>query len=303
MKLFIILIINNYMILKKESTVRISMYVLLCLFILTLFVCIVLYVNKRLYMLKDNLLFSNCSLHTKNNIYKNNLIPKRIIQTWKTHNIGKLEQLSQTWKHFNPSYTYTLFDDVECTNMIREHFDTRVLEAYKNIKPGAFRADLWRYCELYINGGVYSDIDTVCIGSIDDVILSDATFITPIDIRDKELFNAFIAVIKKHPIMLMCIEEVVSNVENNKEQKGFYFSGPGLLADCVRSFLSMKKNESFVFDCSLNKGIQLLKMNKYNEIVYNSSGIELFQNKNKNNMIRTIYKKESFHSGIIKYSI
>lgn len=288
---------------EKERTniEQIIMIVFVCLIIITVYILILLYCKKQLYILKDKNLFITCS--SKNKLYKNNIIPKRIIQTWKTHDIGDLDKLSQTWKDFNQSYTYTLFDDIECANMINNYFNERVLRAYQNIKPGAFKADLWRYCELYINGGVYSDIDTVCIGSIDDVIDSDATMVTPIDLINTNLFNAFIAVIKNHPVMLMCIEEIVSNVENNKEQKGLSFSGPGLLGDCVRKYLSMKNKEPFVFDCSLYKGIQLLKMNVYSEIIYNSDGIQLFQNKYKNSMVRTIYKKESIKAGVITYKI
>ena len=45
----------------------------------------------------------------------------------------------------------------------RHHFkDTDTLEAYNAINPsvGAAKADLWRYCVLYVHGGIYIDLDS-----------------------------------------------------------------------------------------------------------------------------------------------
>ena len=241
-----------------------------------------------------------CPITVKNN--QASLIPKRIVQTWRTHDIGNLAQFSQTWKDFNPNFTYTLFDDVDCQNFIREHFGIRIENVYKKIKFGAFRADFWRYCELYINGGVYIDIDTVCLGSIDSVIDVNATFVTPIDLNPKDLFNAFIAIVPKHPVMLMCINEIVNKVYANSPQKGLHFSGPGLLGMCVSKYLGFKEKTVFVSSSCLYKGLQLLDFDRKNEIVYDFRGVSLFQNKNKNILLKQIYNKEANRARILRYS-
>jgi mannosyltransferase OCH1-like enzyme len=82
-----------------------------------------------------------------------NKIPKNLFQTWETKNISdKFKELSQTWIKNNPDYSYFLFDDVDCEDFIKKNFDERVYDAYCRIIPGAFKADLWRYCVLYICG-------------------------------------------------------------------------------------------------------------------------------------------------------
>lgn len=238
-----------------------------------------------------------------NNFYNkdNNRIPKRIVQTWRTHDIGNLAQFSQTWKDFNPNFTYTLFDDIDCKKFIRKNFGVRFENVYDKIKFGAFKADFWRYCELYINGGVYIDIDTICVGPIDKVIEPTASFVTPVDLHPKDLFNAFIAIVPKHPVMLICINEIVKKVESNMPQKGLQFSGPGLLGMSTSKYLGFNEKINFVPSNCLYKGIQLLEFEPKNEIVSNSFGVKLFQNKNKNILLRQIYDKESNRAGITNY--
>ncbi len=59
----------------------------------------------------------------------------------------------------NPEWTHHFFDDTQCAQMIEEHFDKRTLGAFKKLKAGAAKADLWRYCVIYIHGGLYLDMD------------------------------------------------------------------------------------------------------------------------------------------------
>ena len=58
----------------------------------------------------------------------------------------------------NPGYTIQYFDDDQCRDFIAAHFNNEVLEVYDRLIPGAFKADLFRYCILYEKGGVYSDL-------------------------------------------------------------------------------------------------------------------------------------------------
>ena len=49
-----------------------------------------------------------------------------------------------------------------CREFIKNNFDLDILNAYDILKPGAFKADLWRCCILYIYGGIYLDIKYGC---------------------------------------------------------------------------------------------------------------------------------------------
>jgi hypothetical protein len=59
-----------------------------------------------------------------------------------------------------------LFNDDECRAFIAREYPSDVLDAYDNLIPTAFKADLWRYCVLYMYGGVYLDIKLQFCGGV-----------------------------------------------------------------------------------------------------------------------------------------
>lgn len=50
------------------------------------------------------------------------------------------------------------FNDYECFDFIRNYLPELVLKAYVSLIPPAYKADLFRYCSLYVLGGVYMDL-------------------------------------------------------------------------------------------------------------------------------------------------
>jgi hypothetical protein len=57
-----------------------------------------------------------------------------------------------------------LFNDNACREFLSDTFPTEIVYAYDLLIPTAFKADLWRYCILYMFGGVYMDIKYKWIG-------------------------------------------------------------------------------------------------------------------------------------------
>ncbi len=166
--------------------------------------------------------------------YNNQIIPKKIFQTWKTN---KMEtQMINTIKiiqGLNPEYEYKLFTDNECLEFIKNNFGQKITNAFNNLVPGAFKADLFRYCVLYIEGGIYIDckmIPTIpfrnIIKSNDPCVLVKNTF----EKNSTSIYNAFICTEPKNKLFLECINEIVSNSENLiYPQDVFMVTGPSLL--------------------------------------------------------------------------
>lgn len=61
-------------------------------------------------------------------------------------------------KSIYPDASYHLWNGNQCREMIKNNFDCDVLEAFDGLVPYAYKADLARYCILYIYGGIYADI-------------------------------------------------------------------------------------------------------------------------------------------------
>lgn len=228
-------------------------------------------------------------------------IPRNIFQTWKTKDISdEFKSLIQTWKDNNPNYAYFLFDDNDCETFIKNKFEENVYKAYCRIIPGAFKADLWRYCVLYIYGGIYVDVDTICLNSIDNFINEDIEFMTPIDLNNcpyygtYNLFNCFIASVPRHPILMDCIKRIVNNVENNFVPfSNLDFSGPGILGKSTNVFIGNNENETFIGKQGIYNGIlKFLKFDYGTEYVKDIDNNILFQNKNGNKLVSEIYDNE-----------
>lgn len=135
-------------------------------------------------------------------------IPRIIHQTFKGAIVADgMWAAANSWQTNNPDHEYRFSEDEACEAFIAASFGNDVLSAYRLLAQGAFRADLWRYCALYVHGGVYADIDTECRLSLRRVIAPDDEFIVPQGQgRNLSLFNAFICATPRNPIIARVIE-------------------------------------------------------------------------------------------------
>tara|TARA_B100001094_G_C18120883_1_gene766783 strand:- start:190 stop:1563 length:1374 start_codon:yes stop_codon:yes gene_type:complete len=51
-------------------------------------------------------------------------------------------------------------DDKQCEDFLLGFFGKESVDMFKSFELGAHKADFWRYCNLYVNGGCYFDIKT-----------------------------------------------------------------------------------------------------------------------------------------------
>jgi len=165
------------------------------------------------------------------------VIPRIIYQTWFTKGLPKyMNATVENLKGKHPTFTHYLFDDKDCREFIKEQLP-EALEAYDNLIPGAYKADLWRYCCLYKTGGIYLDIkfNTAKDFNLESLLDNEyyvADTIEPHIRQNKEgIYNAFIVSKPDNPILKKCIEEIIVSVK--KRQKGptaLHLSGPQLMA-------------------------------------------------------------------------
>lgn len=72
----------------------------------------------------------------------------------------------QSFKVCYPKSKHDLFHNQKIRTLLSKNFKRDVLEAYDHLVPYAYKADLARYCILFIQGGVYSDISHLHINPI-----------------------------------------------------------------------------------------------------------------------------------------
>ena len=305
-------------------------------------------IDKAVFVEKDTLInhrnnILNNIVNIENNNGKNTIIkkeiieektnykiPKKIYQTWETEcKTPVLNTLIELVKKNNPQYKYSFFTNNTRRSFIKNNFSAAILSVYDKIIPGGFKADFWRYCILYTQGGIYCDIDMVCLNSFDTVIKNNIDFFCPIDLNNCDdegshnLCNAFIGVVPKHPIMKICIDIVVENVNNdiwwNSDKLPLEFSGPGVLGNAVNIYLNRHKRSSFIGLEGIFKNtticIQFLKFtneyelntrstyigDKQKEFIKTYDNKYIFQNKNGNEFIKQLYEKDIKQYNIISW--
>jgi len=190
-------------------------------------------IEKKANMLKTQITRINDYKRSKKSEY-NSVIPLKIYQTWHSKELPEKMRLAvDRMKRRHPRFEHFLFDDDDCRNFITANFDESVLNAFDNIIPGAYKADLWRYCVLYINGGIYLDIKYNCINTFHFIELTEKEHWV-FDIDGNNIYNALIAVKPRNEICFKCIHQIVTNVEN-KYYGGSCVdpTGPGLVARFV----------------------------------------------------------------------
>ncbi len=150
------------------------------------------------------------------------LIIYRTLNTTKVP-IGMYNAIHET-ANFLPEFDHHFYTDEDCLNFIEENFPTDVVKAFKCLKPGAFRADLWRYCILYKLGGVYTDAKIVFklnpIGVMKEYpvcYLQD----TPggqkmCDTKHPGIWNGIMWTPPNNKVLLATIEEIVENCKSKR---------------------------------------------------------------------------------------
>jgi len=172
-------------------------------------------------------------------------VPLNIFQTWHTLDLPpNMKKNVELLQKENPEFKYHLYSDDMCREFIQHNFGKDVLYAFDTLKPGAYKADLWRYCVLYIHGGIYLDIKYKCVNNFKLIELMKKEHWV-LDLNKVGVYNALIICKPHNTILLKAIYKIVNNVKNK-----FYGShclqptGPIMLSEL---FTQTEKNNFDMF--------------------------------------------------------
>lgn len=160
----------------------------------------------------------------------NSKIPLNLYTCWHTKDLPPLMQQNYVELVINnPEFKHFLYDENDCREFIKDNFDEKVLNAYNSLIPCSYKSDLWRFCVLYINGGIYLDIKYKCVNGFKLIALTEKEYF----VRDRPencVYTALIVTMPKNQIMLDCINKIVENVKNKYYGiSSLHPTGPGVL--------------------------------------------------------------------------
>ena len=106
-----------------------------------------------------------------------NTIPNYLFQTY--YDKKKIPQyIFDNVNLYAQNYKYFLLDDNDAIKFLKSYFTYDVVKRFNQLLYGAHKADLLRYCLLYIYGGVYIDIKTILIKPLDEIFKNKTNFYT-----------------------------------------------------------------------------------------------------------------------------
>jgi mannosyltransferase OCH1-like enzyme len=198
------------------------------------------------------------------------MIPKIIIQTWKTNVVpSRYTKLVDSIKKNNPTYKYLFFTDNDIETFLKLNYP-EYHQTYLNLPIKIQRIDFFRYVAVYHYGGFYMDLDMSCFKSFDDLLKYNCIF--PVDefiteymcklpryknICDKGQYfllgqYAF-AASPRHPfikniidIIHTNIDRYVKNVIYNNDDYVYKTTGPDFVTNVYTNYSD--KNDIFVLN-------------------------------------------------------
>ena len=174
----------------------------------------------------------------------NNKIPKHLIQYWHEEKLPlPLELSTNSWKDKNPDYAYSLYNEYSAESFLKTHFDKEVVTAYQRCDIIAEKADLFRLAYLYQEGGIYADVDDLCLQGLNTLLAEHHSFI--VYQEGLALGNNFIASHKGNRIIKASLDTCVRNLMNYVVEPSWYKTGPMLLTEqVIRQLASAQLSEA-----------------------------------------------------------
>jgi Glycosyltransferase sugar-binding region containing DXD motif len=141
-------------------------------------------------------------------------------------NIASVKSASQGWP-------YRLLGGNEIREFLRSHFDGDVVAAYDGLKPHAYKADLARYCLLYLHGGLYVDLGIRLVQPLETGEGKSLTFFRDITSSSNTSWAVSNGLLQTQPLrreFQLAIELVVQNWrERHYGENALSPTGPDLL--------------------------------------------------------------------------
>mmetsp|Transcript_13741 Transcript_13741/g.20411 ORF Transcript_13741/g.20411 Transcript_13741/m.20411 type:complete len:191 (-) Transcript_13741:207-779(-) len=153
----------------------------------------------------------------------------------------KMKANLKKWGSMNrKSYRFVFFDDKEQRDWMKENCN-EYWPAWNAMELPVARADLFRYCLLYVNGGVWSDVDISPLRPLSDFIDPSAELIVVHDggmPGDEFLYNAFMAAVPRHPVLKRAMDIVKEHYKLRLEEGAVICTGPHVLWRALNDTIS-----------------------------------------------------------------
>lgn len=167
-------------------------------------------------------------------------VPRIVMQTWKDTNIPEAWKPSiQSIQRHMKGWNHVLMTDKDNRHFVEAYFP-EFLPVYDGFKHGIQRADAIRYMWLYVNGGVYMDLDFELTATIDHLFSGGGDlYLMRSSNFPSSYTNSFMASSPRHPFWLEVLSRMRETVESpplwaiGKHLEVMMSTGPGMLSSVL----------------------------------------------------------------------
>jgi Exostosin family/Capsular polysaccharide synthesis protein len=169
----------------------------------------------------------------------------------------------EQWRKLNNSYRFKYFTDEEMDDWMIRHSDKRTYNNYQSLNSGAGKADLFRICKLYYEGGIWVDADLPAFDinqhkpNFRQLIHSNNSVL----IRNRKCDNPRYTIIASKSgsdLMYHQIQYINNNIERatktNKYQVTIHITGPFVLHKLLCITQKLEKIEQLPLNTMLKVG-------------------------------------------------
>ena len=213
---------------------------------------------------KENILKINNEFLECKSIKSGYKIPNIVHQTFCSTKLPlKIINIIKKNKKICNCCKFLFYDDYDCEELIKKYFNDEIYNAYNKINPsyGAMRADFFRYCVLYLYGGIYLDIKSGINYSLFKIITKKDICILDIPRENLEKWRInnstyeqwLLIFAPRHPYLLEVINQIyryineeyipksINNIPLSIKGKILNITGPDSFTKAINNYINNNK--------------------------------------------------------------
>lgn len=156
-------------------------------------------------------------------------IPAIIHQYWEGEMPDDVANAINRMRERNAWAEHRLYTRQTAMETLQAHGLERAAHAVRIARHPAERADILRLAILQISGGFYSDVDDLCLASLEPLAQPGVHYIGWQQNLEGTSGNNFLAALPSHPIIADALEEAVEETLSGGNESIWLRTGPGLL--------------------------------------------------------------------------
>ena len=138
-------------------------------------------------------------------------LPSQIWLTWLHWSLVP-SIVQDDFRRFAPNYKLRFFSDNDCPKFVLDNCGPEAARRYRALQTPAHRADLWRYCALWSQGGIYLDIKTWLVQPLSTIFAMNNTGYTVLSVLSGQrpsVYQGVIASPKGDPTIQKMLVRIV----------------------------------------------------------------------------------------------